>query len=165
MGLKERHIEQNMAQITKYQKAWTARVTRASLVDKIHWESNSLVKINPNIPTDKIIKKTTTDKFPANGITVRFQRMKDKLVTVYFYGESKVHSYGNSKNAMTWRSVDRKLHVTLPFERHQNGSPSNFQTTTWGYSFQGNLPDNFTLDDMTYALGYIKGEVDRMTAN
>ena len=136
-----------------------------SLVDKIHWESNSLVKINPNIPKGKVIKKTTTDKFPANAITVRFQRMKDKLVTVYFYGESKVRSYGNAKNAMTWSSIDRKLHVTLPFERHQNGSPSNFQTTTWGYSFQGNLPDNFTLDEMTYALQYIKGEVDRMTGN
>jgi hypothetical protein len=161
MGLKQRHIEQNMAQITKYQKAWTARVTQASLVDKIHWESNSLVKINPNIPTDKVIKKTTTDKFPANAITVRFIRMRDKIITAYFYGESKVRSYGNGKNAMTWRSINQKLHVTLPFKSNHSHLPNEL----WGYSFQGNLPDNFTLDEMTYALQYIKGEVDRMTGN
>ena len=143
---------------TKYKEAWTARVTRASLVDKIHWESNSLVKINPNIPTDKVIKKTTTDKFPANAITVRFIRMKDKVVTVYFYGESKVRNYGSGKTAMTWRTINQKLHVTLPFKAHHAGF-------IWGYSFQGNLPDNFTLDEMTYALEHIKGEVDRMTSN
>ena len=125
---------------------------------RIYWESNSLVKINPNIPTDKIIKKTTTDKFPANAITVRFIRMRDKVVTVYFYGESKVRNYGSGGNKMTWRTINRKLHVTLPFK-------ANHDNFLWGYSFQGNLPDNFTLDEMTYALGYIKGEVDRMTRN
>ena len=129
-----------------------------ALLDKIHWESNSLVKINPNIPKDKVIKKTTTDKFPANAITVRFIRMRDKVVTVYFYGESKVLNYGSGKTAMTWRSINQKLHVTLPFK-------ANHDNFLWGYSFQGNLPDNFTLDEMTYALEHIKGEVDRMTRN
>ena len=129
-----------------------------SLVDKIHWESNSLVKINPNIPKDKVIKKTTTDKFPANAITVRFIRMRDKVVTVYFYGESKVLNYGSGKTAMTWRSINQKLHVTLPFK-------ANHDNFLWGYSFQGNLPDNFTLDEMTIALEHINGEVGRMTGN
>ena len=129
-----------------------------ALLDKIHWESNSLVKINPNIPKDKVIKKTTTDKFPANAITVRFIRMRDKVVTVYFYGESKVRSYGSGKNAMTWRSINQKLHVTLPFK-------ANHDNFLWGYSFQGNLPDNFTLDEMVIALEHIHREVDRMTRN
>ena len=128
-----------------------------SLVDKIHWESNSLVKINPNIPKDKVIKKTTTDKFPANAITVRFIRMRDKVITAYFYGESKVRSYGSGKNAMTWSSINEKLHVTLPFY--------DSRPTLWGYSFQGNLPDNFTLDEMVIALEHIHREVDRMTRN
>ena len=129
-----------------------------ALLDKIHWESNSLVKINPNIPKDKVIKKTTTDKFPANAITVRFIRMRDKVVTVYFYGESKVRNYGSGKTAMTWRTINQKLHVTLPFKAHH----AHF---LWGYSFQGNLPDNFTLDEMVSALKHINGEVDRMTGN
>ena len=129
-----------------------------ALLDKIHWESNSLVKINPNIPKDKVIKKTTTDKFPANAITVRFIRMRDKVVTVYFYGESKVRNYGSGKTAMTWRSINQKLHVTLPFK-------ANHDNFLWGYSFQGNLPDNFTLDEMTIALEHINGEVGRMTGN
>ena len=129
-----------------------------ALLDKIHWESNSLVKINPNIPKDKVIKKTTTDKFPANAITVRFIRMRDKVVTVYFYGESKVLNYGSGKTAMTWRSINQKLHVTLPFK-------ANHDNFLWGYSFQGNLPDNFTLDEMTIALEHINGEVGRMTGN
>ena len=129
-----------------------------ALLDKIHWESNSLVKINPNIPKDKVIKKTTTDKFPANAITVRFIRMRDKVVTVYFYGESKVLNYGSGKTAMTWRSINQKLHVTLPFK-------ANHDNFLWGYSFQGNLPDNFTLDEMVIALEHIHREVDRMTRN
>ena len=129
-----------------------------ALLDKIHWESNSLVKINPNIPKDKVIKKTTTDKFPANAITVRFIRMRDKVVTVYFYGESKVLNYGSGKTAMTWRSINQKLHVTLPFK-------ANHDNFLWGYSFQGNLPDNFTLDEMTIALEHINEEVGRMTGN
>ena len=142
----------------KYQTFAQSKEIIELLVDKIHWESNSLVKINPNIPREKVIKKTTTDKFPANAITVRFIRMKDKVVTVYFYGESKVLNYGSGKTAMTWRSINQKLHVSLPFK-------ANHDNFLWGYSFQGNLPDNFTLDEMTYALGYIKGEVDRMTRN
>ena len=129
-----------------------------ALLDKIHWESNSLVKINPNIPKDKVIKKTTTDKFPANAITVRFIRMRDKVVTVYFYGESKVRNYGSGSNSMTWRTINQKLHVTLPFK-------ANHDNFLWGYSFQGNLPDNFTLDEMTIALEHINGEVGRMTGN
>ena len=142
----------------KYQTFAQSKEIIELLVDKIHWESNSLVKINPNIPREKVIKKTTTDKFPANAITVRFIRMRDKVVTVYFYGESKVLNYGSGKTAMTWRSINQKLHVTLPFK-------ANHDHFLWGYSFQGNLPDNFTLDEMTYALGHIKGEVDRMTRN
>jgi hypothetical protein len=129
-----------------------------SLVDKIHWESNSLVKINPNIPTDRVIKKTTTDKFPANAITVRFIRMKDKVVTVYFYGQSKVLNHGSGSNKMTWRTINQKLHVTLPFKGWHGDC-------LWGYSFMGNLPDNFTLDEMVNALEHIKEEVDRMTGN
>ena len=142
----------------KYQTFAQSKEIIELLVDKIHWESNSLVKINPNIPREKVIKKTTTDKFPANAITVRFIRMRDKVVTVYFYGESKVRNYGSGGNKMTWRTINRKLHVTLPFKAHHHSSD-------WGYSFMGNLPDNFTLDEMTYALGHIKGEVDRMTRN
>ena len=142
----------------KYGKMDEAEGAIDSLVDKIHWESNSLVKINPNIPKDKVIKKTTTDKFPANAITVRFIRMRDKVVTVYFYGESKVRNYGSGSNSMTWRTINQKLHVTLPFK-------ANHDNFLWGYSFQGNLPDNFTLDEMTIALEHINGEVGRMTRN
>lgn len=137
-----------------------------SLVDKIHWESNSLVKINPNIPTDRVIKKTTTDKFPANAITVRFIRMKDKVVTVYFYGQSRNYGSGGNKKGMTWTTIEQKLHVTLPY---RGSTPSlsfaRAQTCDWGYSFMGNLPDSFTLNEMVSALEHIKEEVDRMTGN
>ena len=126
---------------------------------RIYWESNSLVKINPNIPTDRVIKKTTTDKFPANAITVRFIRMRDKVVTVYFYGESCNYGSGGNKKGTTWTTIEQKLHVTLPYRG------SRAQTCDWGYSFMGNLPDSFTLNEMVSSLEHIKEEVDRMTGN
>ena len=147
----------------KYQTFAQSKETIELLVDKIYWESNSLVKINPNIPTDKIIKKTTTDKFPANAITVRFIRMKDKVVTVYFYGESCNYGSGGNKKGMTWTTIEQKLHVTLPAHEGGIATPllahwpgSRAQTCDWGYSFMGNLPDSFTLNEMLSALEHIK---------
>ena len=148
----------------KYQTFAQSKETIELLVDKIYWESNSLVKINPNIPTDKIIKKTTTDKFPANAITVRFIRMRDKVVTVYFYGESRNYGSGGNKKGMTWTTIEQKLHVTLPFSNTLRFK-AHHDSSDWGYSFMGNLPDSFTLNEMVSSLEHIKEEVDRMTGN
>ena len=127
----------------KYQTFAQSKETIELLVDKIYWESNSLVKINPNIPREKVIKKTTTDKFPANAITVRFIRMRDKVVTVYFYGESRNYGSGGNtrfnvkQKGMTWTTIEQKLHVTLPY---RGSTPSlsfaRAQTCDWGYSLR-----------------------------
>jgi len=119
--------------------------------DRIRWESNSLVKLNPKIPNESIIAKTSTDNFPAELCTVRFHRIKDRLVTLYFNGPlTTTTGYGG-------HSFTRKegcLRATLPYKGR------------WGecaYEFQGTLPSNWSLDEMVWAMDYVWDIVDEMS--
>ena len=155
MALKTRHIEQNMKQIqrtlrpdTKYLEKWD------KIVDKIHWETNSLVKRHPQIDPSKIIPKGSTGDFPANAITVRFHSQKRKYIGVYIYGEVRTKTYGASH---TWTYVDKKLKVDLPTKGY-NG-------IEFGYCFQGELPPNMDMESLGIALDYIKDTVEEINGN
>jgi len=129
------------------------------IIDKIVWESNGLVKRNPNINRENIIPKSSTSEFPCGKITVRYHNQRSKLVTAYFQGEMKTRTWGNGSN---YTYPDGVLRVTLPF------SSNKFLTTVFkshssSYSFQGELPSNYKLEDMTEALYYIRKEVEEMS--
>ena len=156
MGLKTRHIEQNIKQIqrvlrpdTKYLEKWD------KTIDMVHWESNTLIKRHPHIDPAKIISKSSTHDFPADAITVRFrnQKMIDGLkdVGVYFYGKRKTRTWGNGPNANTYDYIDKKLRVTLPFTRSSGHS--------YGLSFQGELPQDMDIETLKIALDYIKDTI------
>ena len=155
MGLKTRHIEQNMKQTPR-----TLRPDRAYLdkwnktVDKVHWEKNSLIDRHPDIAPAKIIAKGSTSEFPADAITVRFRNQRLKDVGVYFYGKKKTRSYGRSPRTTTWTTVDEKLRVTLPIIRPSG----NF----YNLSFQGELPANMDLESLKIALEYIQDTIEKI---
>ena len=160
MALKTRHIEQNIKQIKKYMQTRTLKPDTKYLdkwnetVDKVHWESNSLIKRHPHIDPAKIIARNATDKFPADAITVRFRNQRLKDVGVYFYGKKKTRTWGNGPSATTYSFIDKKLRVTLPFTT-RNG---NFT----GHSFQGELPENMDMDTLKIALDYIKDTIEEI---
>ncbi len=158
MALKTRHIEQNMKQIqrtlrpdTKYLEKWD------KTVDKIHWETNSLVKRHPHIDPAKIIPKGSTSDFPANSITVRFHSQKRKYVGVYIYGDVKTKSWGHTPNAQTYNYIDSKLKIDLPTKGY-NGREC-------GFSFQGELPSNMDMESLGIALNYIKDTVEEINGD
>ena len=110
MGLKTRHIMDNMKQIQKTLHPDYLE-KRYKTIDKVHWETNSLVKRHPDIDPSKIIPKSSTSEFPANAITVRFHSQKRKYIGVYIYGETKTRTYNSGQS---WTYVDSKLKVDLP---------------------------------------------------
>ena len=126
-----------------------------NVIRKVVWESNGLVKRNPNIDRENIIPKSSTSEFPCGKITVRYHNQRSKLVTAYFQGEMKTRTWGNGSK---YTYPDGVLRVTLPFSssgrQYHNGS-SHFQ-------FQGELPNNYKLEDMTEILNYIKEQVEEM---
>ena len=148
--LKDRHIQSNLDQV------WTQmRINaQADLLPKIYWEKNGMVVNNEDIPASQIISKGKTADFPAESVTVRIQSQKRKVATVYFYGEEQTRTYGNSH---TWTYVDEQLRVTLPMIGHNKKQ--------YSYSFQGQLPRIFTLDDMAWTLDYIQDQFDTMTGD
>jgi len=147
MTLKNRHIEDNIDQVINHLK----QNALADILPKIYWEKNTLVNENPDIPASQIIPKSKTSDFPAEAITVRTHSQKRKVATVYFYGETTTRSYGKS----TWTAVNEQLRVTLPTKGY-NGKD-------YSYSFQGQLPRIFDMQDLCWALDYIKEQFDTMT--
>ena len=133
---------------TKYLEKWD------KTVDRVHWESNSFIKRHPHIDPAKIITKGSTDNFPANAITVRFRNQRTKEVGVYFYGERKTSTLGNASTARTYTHIDEKLRVTLPMTRHNGHS--------FGFSFQGELPQNMDTEGLKIALDYIEGTINEI---
>ena len=127
--------------------------------NRVVWESNGLVNRNPNINRGNIIPRSKTSDFPCDKVTVRYHNQRSKLVTAYFQGPMKTRTWGSGANASTHSYPDGVLRVTLPYSssgrRYGNGS-SNFQ-------FQGELPDNYKLEDMVAALDYIKEKVEEMS--
>jgi hypothetical protein len=150
MTLKNRHIKDNLNQVWNQMRL----EAQAELLPKIHWEKNSMVMLNEDIPTSQIIPKCKTGDFPAESITVRIQSQKRKIAMVYFYGEEQTRTYGKTH---TWNYVDEQLRVTLPMMGHNKKQ--------YSYSFQGQLPRIFTLGDMAWALDYIQEQFDSMTDN
>ena len=149
MTLKNRHIEDNLDQVWN-QMRFDAQ---AELLPKIHWEKNSMVMLNEDIPTSQIIPKCKTGDFPAEAITIRMNSQKRKIATAYFYGATTTRSYAQGTH--TWTYVDEQLRVTLPM--------TGFNKKDYSYSFQGQLPNIFDMQDLCWALDYIKEQFDIMT--
>ena len=127
-------------------------------IDKVHWESNTLVKRHPDIDPAKIIPKGSTGDFPSEAITVRFHSQKRKNVGIYIYGKKKTRSWGSGSNATTHTSIDEKLKVDLPMKSRHNGQQ-------YGFQFQGQLPLNFDLESLKMALDYITMTIDEIGCN
>jgi hypothetical protein len=148
--LKDRHIDQNLAAILAHLK----QNALADILPKIYWEKNTLVSQNPNIPASQIIPKSKTGDFPAEAITIRMNSQKRKIATAYFYGDKHTRTYGNSH---TWTYVDEQLRVTLPMK--------GYNKKDYSYHFQGQLPTIFDMQDLCWALEYIKEQFNTMTGD
>jgi hypothetical protein len=148
MGSKFRNmkeIQRTLRPDTKYLEKWD------KTVEMVHWEGNSFIKRHPHIDPAKIIAKGSTDNFPADAITVRFRNQRTKEVGVYFYGEKRTSTLGNTLTGRTYTYIDKKLRVTLPMTRYNGHS--------FGFSFQGELPSNMDMESLKIALDYIEGTI------
>jgi len=141
-------IQRTLRPDTKYLEKWD------KTVEMVHWEGNSFVKRHPHIDPAKIIAKGSTDNFPADAITVRFRNQRTKEVGVYFYGEKKTSTWGNTSTGTPYTYIDKKLRVTLPMTRYNGDS--------FGFSFQGDLPSNMDMESLKIALDYIEGTINEI---
>jgi len=124
---------------------------------KVFWETNSAVKRNGNIDGKQIMPKSPTQDFPE-GITVRTHRMKDGFTSAYFHGKVSQKSYGSGSNITYFNTVDSKMIVTFPMTSQHNGND-------YSYSFNGNMPKDMSLTEMSQILDYIKSELNEMYNN
>tara|TARA_R110001583_G_scaffold58891_1_gene175265 strand:+ start:2868 stop:3305 length:438 start_codon:yes stop_codon:yes gene_type:complete len=143
-----KEIQRTLRPDTKYLEKWD------KTVEMVHWEGNSFVKRHPHIDPAKIIAKGSTDNFPADAITVRFRNQRTKEVGVYFYGEKKTSTWGNTSTGTPYTYIDKKLRVTLPMTRYNGDS--------FGFSFQGDLPSNMDMESLKIALDYIEGTINEI---
>ena len=141
-------IQRTLRPDTKYLEKWD------KTVEMVHWQGNSSVKRHPHIDPAKIIAKGSTDNFPADAITVRFRNQRTKEVGVYFYGEKKTSTWGNTSTGTPYTYIDKKLRVTLPMTRYNGDS--------FGFSFQGDLPSNMDMESLKIALDYIEGTINEI---
>jgi len=146
MGLNREQTQRTLRPDRVYLEKWD------KTIDKVHWESNTLVKQHPHIDPAKIIPKGSTGDFPSNAITVRFHSQKRKNVGVYIYGEATTKTYGANH---TWTYVDKKLKVDLPMISRYNGLQCGFQ-------FQGELPPTMDLESLKMALDYIRDTIEEI---
>ena len=124
---------------------------------KVFWETNSAVKRNGNIDGKQIMPKSPTQDF-REGITVRTHRMKDGLTSAYFHGKVTQKSYGSGSRITYFNRVDSKMIVTFPMKSQHNGND-------YSYSFNGNMPKDMSLTEMSQILDYIKSELNEMYNN
>ena len=143
-----KEIQRTLRPDTKYLEKWD------KTVEMVHWEGNSFIKRHPHIDPAKIIAKGSTDNFPADAITVRFRNQRTKEVGVYFYGEKRTSTLGNTLTGRTYTYIDKKLRVTLPMTRYNGDS--------FGFSFQGDLPSNMDMESLKIALDYIEGTINEI---
>ena len=143
-----KEIQRTLRPDTKYLEKWD------KTVEMVHWEGNSFIKRHPHIDPAKIIAKGSTDNFPADAITVRFRNQRTKEVGVYFYGEKRTSTLGNTLTGRTYTYIDKKLRVTLPMTRYNGHS--------FGFSFQGELPSNMDMESLKIALDYIEGTINEI---
>ena len=129
-------------------------VNRKTGTPRVQWEKNGLVKRNPTINPDDIFDKCSTDQFPA-GASVRITSQKNGHATVYFKSPLKEKTWGN--NQKYWY-CDATLKVTLPVI-------STWNKETYTFSYTGQLPSEFTLDEMNAVLKYVRSQIQDMTGN
>ena len=132
-------------------------VNRKTGTPRVQWEKNGLVKRNPNINPDDIFDKCSTDQFPE-GASVRMTSQKNGHATVYFKSPLKEGSWGNGQHKYWY--CDATLKVTLPSISTWKGNP---RTRTFSYT--GELPSEFTLDEMNAVLKYVRSQIQDMTGN
>lgn len=131
-------------------------VNRKTGTPRVQWESNGLVKRNPTINPDDIFDKCSTDKFPE-GASVRMTSQKNGHATVYFKSPLKEKSWGNNQKYLY---CDSTLKVTLPMITRWQSNPR-----TISFSYTGQLPTEFTLDEMNAVLKYVRSQIQDMTGN
>ena len=131
-------------------------VNRKTGTPRVQWEKNGLVKRNPTINPDDIFGKCSTDQFPT-GASVRMTSQKNGHATVYFKSPLKEKSWGNRQK---YWYCDATLKVTLPMVSNWNNNPR-----THTFSYTGQLPTEFTLDEMNAVLKYVREQVQEMTGN
>ena len=129
-------------------------VNRKTGIPRVQWEKNGLVQRNPTINPDDIFDKCSTDKFPE-GASVRMTSQKNGHATVYFKSPLKEKSWGN--NQKYWY-CDSTLKVSLPVI-------SNWNKETYSFAYTGQLPSEFTLDEMNAVLKYVRSQIQDMTGN
>ena len=129
-------------------------VNRKTGTPRVQWEKNGLVKRNPTINPDDIFDKCSTDQFPA-GASVRITSQKNGHAIVYFKSPLKEKTWGN--NQKYWY-CDATLKVTLPVI-------STWNKETYTFSYTGQLPSEFTLDEMNAVLKYVRSQIQDMTGN
>ena len=132
-------------------------VNRKTGVPRVQWEKNGLVKRNPAINPDDIFDKCSTDQFPQ-GASVRMTSQKNGHATVYFKSPLKEKTWGSSGRSYTY--CDATLKVTLPMVSNWNNNPR-----THTFSYTGQLPTEFTLDEMNAVLKYVRSQIQDMTGN
>ena len=132
-------------------------VNRKTGVPRVQWEKNGLVKRNPTINSDDIFDKCSTDQFPE-GASVRMTSQKNGHATVYFKSPLKEKTWGSSGRSYTY--CDATLKVTLPMVSNWNNNPR-----THTFSYTGQLPTEFTLDEMNAVLKYVRSQIQDMTGN
>ena len=132
-------------------------VNRKTGTPRVQWEKNGLVKRNPTINPDDIFDKCSTDQFPQ-GASVRMTSQKNGHATVYFKSPLKEKSWGNGQHKYWY--CDSTLKVTLPMVSNWNNNPR-----THTFSYTGQLPTEFTLDEMNAVLKYVRSQIQDMTGN
>jgi len=151
MALKNRHIDQNIDQVITHLK----NNALADILPRVFWEKNTLVAHNPDIPASQIIPKCKTGDFPEAAITVRTHSQKRKVATAYFYGNKHTRNFSSGAS---WSYVDEQLRVTLPIAKN-----ARLHNKDYNYHFQGQLPSIFDMQDLCWALDYIKEQFNIMT--
>jgi len=130
-------------------------VNRRTGVPRVQWEKNGLVKRNPTINPDDIFNKCSTNLFPE-GASVRITSQKNGHATVYFKSPLKEKTWGSSGRSYTY--CDSTLKVSLPVV-------STWNNETYTFAYTGQLPSEFTLDEMNSVLKYVREQIQDMTGN
>ena len=137
------------------------REVMSRILPKLKWEKHGAVRGNPNIKSDDIIDKTSTDKFPADSITVRVTSAKNKRFTVYLHGEKKERTFTNyngKKTSYFYTTEKLKISVDCDPQRGSIGYRAGSLTprnTRVSYSYTGDLPDYLDQYDVAAACDYI----------
>ena len=83
---------------------------------------------------------------------------KDGFTSAYFHGKVTQKSYGSGSSITYFNTVDSKMIATFPMTSQYNGND-------YSYSFNGNMPKDMSLTEMSQILDYIKSELSEMYDN